>query len=221
MDKVYVIGGRSATTKKGATFFNNIKLVDFKNKKFETIEGKGDSPPPIAFHSSCSIGRTLYISGGGNEKDNNTSIWSLNLETFEWAKMNVDINLSIPIRSPHLCTISRIEILFLGYEKKTNLFNEVAICTIANNAVTGVKAMPMKGGKYPPYREDYTFTRVLDYVYLFGGVNNNTSFNDLWILFYKESVWYVPICSGAIPPPRYALFNNYYPFISFIMNLIH
>ena len=205
------MGGRSHfKAAKAKIYYNDLWTFNNDTKKWEEIPTKGQLPPPLACHSSCSIGKNLYISGGVTQDKNVvTSFWNLDLNSFEWQQLPVSFNeINLPETSAHLCTISRIDLVLVGYDKKQKIFNQLAVFNTVSNAITVTQ---MKDGlKFPTYREFYSLSRVRDYIYLFGGKYHKNFLNDLWILFVKEGIWLAPITSGHIPPARFALLLKFH-----------
>jgi len=196
--KLYIIGGCNTTDFKRATkFYSDVVEIDLNT--LQVTSHKCNMSREVVGFSATLNENFVYITGGVNKQHEKSKyLWSLDLTNFTWKQL-----LALPATIPtdfHSCApASRIEILYLA-STNNNKFDHLYYYNIASGEWVQQAA---DESKFPPYREQYTCTKVRTKIYLFGGINSQGQFlNDLWIYDQRTRSWTEVQASGVLPFPR-------------------
>ncbi|CAE6444212.1 unnamed protein product [Rhizoctonia solani] len=174
------------------------------------VEATGEAPSPRFRHASALVGGLLIVWGGitsidGGRRDiNDTCIYLLNLTTHDWTKL--DIQPAPSARAGHAaCVCGNKFIVFGGEDSSGRFLNDLW----GLDLYSGTRGTPKweqieiaLGSESPPERLGHTMIAYEKKLYMFGGKNNATSYNDTWCFGTTTRTWIELESTGSIPPPR-------------------
>ena len=84
-------------------FTDEVYMLETEKKKWTKMIQAGNTPPPVAWHTSTIIKQTMFVIGGLFEAEIfNNDVFVLDLATFSWSKLNLPIgNFQFPYLSRH------------------------------------------------------------------------------------------------------------------------
>ncbi|KAI9891386.1 MAG: Negative regulator of mitotic exit [Vezdaea aestivalis] len=178
------------------------------------ITVEGDAPGPRVGHASLLVGNAFIVYGGDTKMDErdllDDTLWLLNTTTKQWSRA------SPPGKKPsgrygHTLNIIGSKIYIFGGQVEGFFFNDLVAFDlnalqspqnrweflIPNSAhsSTGI-------ARVPPARTNHTVVHLNEKLYLFGGTNGITWFNDVWCYEPRTNMWSQLDCIGYIPAPR-------------------
>ncbi|KAJ5070955.1 acyl-coa-binding domain-containing protein [Anaeramoeba ignava] len=183
-DKVYIIGGRNYKDKydNGFLDLNTFDFVVSKNKTFSDI--------CLLFHSTLLYNGRLWIFGGddGGHFTNEMLVFDLEKEVF--VQDQIKISGKPPSkRSRHTAVIYDNKMWIFGGQFENRYNAEVNDMHVFDFKSFSWYEIIQKGDVPSPRRSHYAAV-YRDYMYVFGGMNNQkNSFFDLFEFSFKTSTW--------------------------------
>eukprot|EP01112_Ceratiomyxa_fruticulosa_P007534 TRINITY_DN195_c1_g1_i1.p1 TRINITY_DN195_c1_g1~~TRINITY_DN195_c1_g1_i1.p1 ORF type:complete len:897 (+),score=204.07 TRINITY_DN195_c1_g1_i1:314-3004(+) len=172
----------------------------------------GTVPAPRGGHSTCVVGKKLFVFGGsaysskgsssGGTKESPLTIVKsdlhvLDLPTLTWSVPTVQ---GIPpsARYAHTATLISTKIfVFGGFNGRTYLEDLVVL-----DVLTMTWYAPPVKGTPPSPRYAHTATQVGQKLFVFGGCGENRCFSELYVLDTATMTWFQPNATGTVPPAR-------------------
>ena len=142
----------------------------------------------------------IIISGGISSNMKNLTIWLLNLDKLEWAKLK--INGLIANRYGHTGIIYQNKVFFFG--GKTKYLNVSYLCglevySMADNSFN----TPMVDKLCPEARKNHIAELLGNQMFIHGGVNNNNEIlNDCFLFSLSTYKWTLCTLSRYTPAPK-------------------
>ncbi|KAJ2556971.1 hypothetical protein EV175_001642 [Coemansia sp. RSA 1933] len=201
---------------------NDLNTMNTATWEVERVDVKGYVPAPREGHAAAFIGRTMFVFGGEVEDgtyDNN--LYAYNMGNCTWYKVPMQGDI-LTGRKGHT-TVSVGSKLFVfggtidGYFLNDLISFDVRAAkdngprwsfeSTGDNKGNGQK--PASAGSRrseqltPPPRAGHSCSVYPGSIYVFGGMNGEQCFNDLWIYDFELKRWHLIVPNGATPPARY------------------
>ncbi|CAA7262641.1 unnamed protein product [Cyclocybe aegerita] len=181
--KVWVFGGGN-----GLTALNDVWTLDVSNNagastskpmRWEEVQTFGVKPGARGYHTANLVGNVMVIIGGSDSKECFTDVWCLNLDTLVWTSTMKPGQPSHK-RLAHTATQVGSYIFVMGGHTSTEYVSELLLYDLVSLQYELRPHMVL--GK-PPSARGYHETILADSrLFLFGGFNGYTAFDDVHIL---------------------------------------
>ncbi|KAL5391085.1 hypothetical protein DPSP01_001575 [Paraphaeosphaeria sporulosa] len=211
---IYIMGGLVG----GATVKGDLWVAEMGNGSMACypISTTGDGPGPRVGHSSLLVGNAFIVFGGDTKLDENDdlddTLYLLNTSTKHWSR-------ALPQgprptgRYGHTLNILGSKIYIFGGQVEGFFFNDLVAFDLNSlqssssrwevllpNQKEGTASSPST--RSPPARTNHSVVTWNDKLYLFGGTDGVTWFNDVWTYDPRSNSWSEQECIGYIPVAR-------------------
>ncbi|KAF2867130.1 cell polarity protein-like protein [Massariosphaeria phaeospora] len=211
---IYIMGGLVG----GSTVKGDLWLTEMGNGSLGCypISTTGDGPGPRVGHASLLVGNAFIVFGGDTKLDDNDdlddTLYLLNTSTKHWSR-------ALPQgprptgRYGHTLNILGSKIYIFGGQVEGFFFNDLVAFDLNSlqssasrwevlqpNTKDGALSSPQ--GRSPPARTNHSVVTWNDKLYLFGGTDGLTWFNDVWTYEPRTNAWTELDCIGYIPVAR-------------------
>ncbi|PSN70029.1 hypothetical protein BS50DRAFT_608685 [Corynespora cassiicola Philippines] len=211
---IYIMGGLVG----GATVKGDLWLTEVGNGSMACypISTTGDGPGPRVGHSSLLVGNAFIVFGGDTKLEDNDdlddTLYLLNTSTKHWSR-------ALPQgprptgRYGHTLNILGSKIYIFGGQVEGVFFNDLVAFDLNSlqssssrwevlhpSQNTGTVSSPQV--RLPPARTNHSIVTWNDKLYLFGGTDGLTWFNDVWTYEPRSNSWTELDCIGYIPVAR-------------------
>ncbi|KAH9868231.1 hypothetical protein J1614_007303 [Plenodomus biglobosus] len=209
---IYLMGGLVG----GATVKGDLWLTEMGNGSLACypISTTGDGPGPRVGHASLLVGNAFIVFGGdtklADNDDLDDTLYLLNTSTKHWSR-------ALPQgprptgRYGHTLNILGSKIYIFGGQVEGFFFNDLVafdLNSLQSSAsrwevlLPNTKDQVSLQGKAPPARTNHSVVTWNDKLYLFGGTDGVTWFNDVWTYEPRTNSWTDLDCIGYIPVAR-------------------
>ncbi|KAJ4340118.1 Negative regulator of mitotic exit [Didymella glomerata] len=211
---VYIMGGLVG----GATVKGDLWLTEMGNGSLSCypISTTGDGPGPRVGHASLLVGNAFIVFGGdtklADNDDLDDTLYLLNTSTKHWSR-------ALPQgprptgRYGHTLNILGSKIYIFGGQVEGFFFNDLVafdLNSLQSSASrwevllpnTKDQVAPNPQSRAPPPRTNHSIVTWQDRLYLFGGTDGVTWFNDVWTYEPRSNAWTELDCIGYIPVAR-------------------
>lgn len=173
-----------------------------------------EGPGPRVGHASLLVGNAFIVFGGDTKIDEedvlDETLYLLNTSTRQWSR-------ALPAgprpsgRYGHSLNILGSKIFIFGGQVEGYFMNDLSAFDLNqlqqpnNRWEMLIKSSDNGGpapGEIPPARTNHSMVTFQDKMYLFGGTNGITWFNDVWCYDPSENSWAQLDCIGYIPIAR-------------------
>ncbi|KAH9476812.1 Protein GLUTELIN PRECURSOR ACCUMULATION 3 [Psilocybe cubensis] len=177
--KIWVFGGGT-----GLTALNDLWTLDIsggagtqaKPMRWEEIHTNSKRPGPRGYHTANLVGNIMVIIGGSDGKESFTEVWCLNLDTLVWSAVKQQT--SFHKRLAHSATQVGSYIFIVGGHGATDYVSDLLMYNLVSLQYEDRVVL----GK-PPSIRGYHATILADSrLFVFGGFNGATAFDDVHIL---------------------------------------
>ncbi|KAF2476311.1 cell polarity protein-like protein [Lindgomyces ingoldianus] len=211
---IYIMGGLVG----GSTVKGDLWLTEMGNGSLACypISTTGDGPGPRVGHASLLVGNAFIVFGGDTKLDDNDdlddTLYLLNTSTKHWSR-------ALPQgprptgRYGHTLNILGSKIYIFGGQVEGFFFNDLVAFDLNSlqssssrwevllpNTKDGTLSSPQ--GRAPPARTNHSVVTWNDKLYLFGGTDGVSWFNDVWTYEPRTNAWSELDCIGYIPVAR-------------------
>ncbi|XP_065905090.1 uncharacterized protein [Dysidea avara] len=163
---------------------DTLHCLDMSTWIWQTVETSGATATPRCDHGCVLVGDRMYVAcgSGGNELSYN-DVFCLSIATMEWKEVTVS-GTPPPCRDyVTVCNLANKHLLLFGgsisCDDMDKSFNDVYNLNLSGtptwNRVTFEAPMPAE-------RYSHTATMIGEKMCLFGGMNDQTDYNDAWVL---------------------------------------
>ncbi|KAJ7166577.1 galactose oxidase [Mycena filopes] len=173
--KIWMFGGGNGMTALNDVWTLDVSGIAGGKLRWEEVQTAGRRPGHRGYHTANLVGNVMIVVGGSDGKDCFNDIWCLNLDTLRWTKLLVD---TPHRRLSHTSTQVGSYLFIIGghdgqrYKHDLLLFNLVSLAFEPRGTL----------GKAPTAR-GYHVTLLADSrLFLFGGFNGTTPFDEVHIL---------------------------------------
>ncbi|KAF1838492.1 cell polarity protein-like protein [Decorospora gaudefroyi] len=209
---IYLMGGLVG----GATVKGDLWLTEMGNGSMACypISTTGDGPGPRVGHASLLVGNAFIVFGGdtklADNDDLDDTLYLLNTSTKHWSR-------ALPQgprptgRYGHTLNILGSKIYIFGGQVEGFFFNDLVafdLNSLQSSAsrwevlLPNTKEQASPQGRSPPARTNHSVVTWNDKLYLFGGTDGITWFNDVWTYEPRSNAWTELDCIGYIPVAR-------------------
>lgn len=160
------------------------------NKKFYSRTG----------HTMAASEGNLYIFGGTNYESMNNELWRFNEK--EFVLMQPQGHIITPRSSCKSCESPEDGLIYFygGYSsKKDNCFDDLYCYTPSTNHIKRIQLT----GCPPPRRSDHSLVKHGNFLYIFGGCDDQLKYNQLFRIDLKTQTISLVEEYGEVPVPRF------------------
>eukprot|EP01103_Thecamoeba_quadrilineata_P006373 TRINITY_DN1609_c0_g1_i1.p1 TRINITY_DN1609_c0_g1~~TRINITY_DN1609_c0_g1_i1.p1 ORF type:complete len:748 (-),score=106.55 TRINITY_DN1609_c0_g1_i1:1445-3688(-) len=183
----------------GCSMFNDVYLLEEEFIRWTKIETKGVPPSPRCQHTASVVGNKLIIVGGFDGAKSLGDVFVLDLENYCWESPELE-GIFLP-RAGHTTNVLGNQLFVFGGTHNSHYYNDIVVLDLDTLTwrTPQIKAL---NGVVPAQRAWHSTTTLKAEMFLFGGNNSETEFNDLHIFNTVTLTWYKPSVSGYLPSPR-------------------
>lgn len=163
--------------------------------RWQEMHPKGGRPSPRGYHTANLVGNTMVIAGGSDGSNYFTDIWLLNLDDLVWRELKM-VEPSFKLLA-HTSTQVGSYLYIIGghngegYTSQVLLFNLVNLQYETRNVY----------GKVPAARGYHATVLADSRLFLFGGYNGQSAFDDVHILDLAANAYLPQVTSFTIDAP--------------------
>eukprot|EP00301_Raphidiophrys_heterophryoidea_P019817 c4667_g1_i1.p1 GENE.c4667_g1_i1~~c4667_g1_i1.p1 ORF type:complete len:1388 (-),score=244.67 c4667_g1_i1:88-4251(-) len=198
---VVIFGGKHGSQ----GFSQHLHIFDINTSKWRHPKNDGQAPPALADHATAIKGNTtLFVFGGYNGNVSSNDVYTVDLESSYWEKVDADGRAPPPCHGHAIVTASGSWLQFGGVDCHGNdctFYNQVFSLSHETLSWTKVET----NGSVPRPRASHSWTTVspTNHV-LFGGIGPYfTNLNDMFVFEELGYVWSRVNAKGHLPAPRY------------------
>ncbi|KAJ1964964.1 hypothetical protein GGI12_001089 [Dipsacomyces acuminosporus] len=196
---LYWFGGKSDDR-----LHNDLAIMDSTSLTVSPVNVQGSIPAPREGHSASFIGRTMFIFGGeladGRCDDN---LYAYNMANYTWYKVPIQGNPLVG-RKGHTTVSVGSKLYVFGGTVDGYYLQDLVSFDVRVAATQGARWSYIDyGTNVPPGRAGHSSSVYLNSIYVFGGMNREECFNDLWAYNLEDQGWTKVTPHGATPPARY------------------
>ncbi|GIX64648.1 kelch repeat protein, putative [Babesia caballi] len=195
-DRFYSFGGYD-----GNQCFNDLECFDPISSSWTRLsKPNGKKPHPRSGHVMVTDGKMLYMSGGYAGRAHYDDIYSYNIATHTWTRIDYSGDLYPPaVRGHSACVMNHEIYVFGGYNGDSN-FNTLFVF---NPRSCAWRRQPVTSYMDPISRRQHsTLMQVNGVMYVFGGYNGREWLNDLHTMEYRSE------CTRSFDPILSVLADN-------------
>lgn len=209
---IYIMGGLiNGSTVKGDLWMLE---ADPTNLTCYPVSTTSEGPGPRVGHASLLVGNAFIVFGGDTKTEEtdmlDDTLYLLNTSTKQWSRA-APAGTRPPGRYGHSLNILGSKIYIFGGQVEGFFFNDLVAFDLnalqqASNRWEILIQNTIDGGpphgQIPPARTNHSIVTWNDRLYLFGGTDGVTWFNDVWSYDPRTNSWTQLECIGYIPAAR-------------------
>lgn len=215
---VFWFGGKSENG-----LHNDLYKMDAASWEVAPVSAEGMVPKPREGHSASFIGRTMFLFGGELEDgtyDQGLHVYNMPKNMWFWVNLK---GRALQGRKGHTAISVGCKLFVFGGTAKGVFFNDLVSFDVRAaenpkngaqwsfdepndlNSTTRMSHPPRHDFAHvaPPGRAGHSCSRYGGSLYVFGGMDNQQCFNDLWAYDLELKRWTQVTPHGATPPARY------------------
>lgn len=171
------------------------------SRVWENIELKGDLFAPRTGHTMVSDSLYLWLFGGTDGVLRKNDIYRYDILNYIWQGIIPEGNPPSPRSGSQAVSIEKSIYFFGGYTKKNgDYFNDLYVLNTFK--IEWILINFPSGSFIPSKRTDHSLCGYKNNLYLFGGYDGSTRFNDINVFDIEESTWKEIPCSNQ-PESRF------------------
>ncbi|KAJ2346105.1 hypothetical protein GGF43_005058, partial [Coemansia sp. RSA 2618] len=216
---LYWFGGKS---ERGLN--NELDTLDTTTWEVRRVRASGSMPAPREGHTATFIGRTMFVFGGEVEsRVCDDSLYAYNMANCTWYKVPMQGDMlvgrkghtTVPVGSKMFVFGGTTNGVFLNdlvsfdvraatkQGPRWNFDNLGAASASGSNRNSHGSQRRSEDMILPPARAGHSCSVYPGSIYVFGGMNGEQCFNDLWVHDLELRRWKEVRPNGATPPARY------------------
>ncbi|OQS02125.1 hypothetical protein THRCLA_05483 [Thraustotheca clavata] len=170
-------------------------------RRWERIETLGEGYSPRTGHTVVAYGSTLYVFGGTDRRRRQQDLFQFDIESCMWSQVDANGTLP-PRRSGALGVVHENNMyIFGGYDGRDgNYFNDLFFF---NFETRRWNEMPNQSIVRPESRTDHIMVLHESHIYIFGGYNGSSRFNNMYRYELENKLWRKMNAQGQIPSGRF------------------
>ncbi|CAK4608420.1 hypothetical protein LEN26_013727 [Aphanomyces euteiches] len=170
-------------------------------RRWERIETLGDGYSPRTGHTVVSYNSTLYVFGGTDRRRRQQDLFQFDIESCLWSQVEVNGTLP-PRRSGALGVVHENNMyIFGGYDGRDgNYFNDLYYFNFETRRWS---EMPALSSLRPESRTDHIMVLHEADIYIFGGYNGSSRFNNMYRYELSAKTWNKVDAQGMVPSGRF------------------
>ncbi|KAF4553213.1 Galactose oxidase-like protein 2 [Elsinoe fawcettii] len=209
---IYIMGGLV----EGATVKGDLWLIEAGSGNLTTypVQTTSEGPGPRVGHASLLVGNAFIVFGGDTKTEESDllddTLYLLNTSTKQWSRA-APAGPRPPGRYGHTLNILGSKIYIFGGQVEGFFFNDLVAFDLnalqqSSNQWEVLVQNTIDGGpphgQIPPARTNHSMITWNDKLFLFGGTDGVTWFNDVWSYDPRSNSWTQLDCIGYIPTAR-------------------
>lgn len=188
---LYVYGGMDINEGK-MTDLHRINLNNFDSPKWEEIRTLGVLPERLSGQSGVLVNNLFYMLGGENECEKSTnSLYILDLESFKWEK-RIFLESDVPNLYGHTLNYYEKENTLYTYGgfSKGSYINSIFSYSIDKYEWTEYKYADISNNDEAPVGRIFHSSLInKDYLYIYAGLNEVSTLDDMWKFSLIDKKW--------------------------------
>ncbi|KAF0686689.1 Aste57867_21531 [Aphanomyces stellatus] len=170
-------------------------------RRWERIETLGDGYSPRTGHTVVSYNSTLYVFGGTDRRRRQQDLFQFDIDSCLWSQVEVNGTLP-PRRSGALGVVHENNMyIFGGYDGRDgNYFNDLFYFNFDTRRWS---EMPSASSVRPESRTDHIMVLHETDIYIFGGYNGSSRFNNMYRYELDAKRWRKIDGLGTVPSGRF------------------
>ncbi|GAB7339746.1 hypothetical protein MBLNU457_6309t1 [Dothideomycetes sp. NU457] len=209
---VFIMGGLT----NGSAVKGDLWIIEAgaSNLTCYPVQTTSEGPGPRVGHASLLVGNAFIVFGGDTKTEESDllddTLYLLNTSTKQWSRA-APAGQRPSGRYGHTLNILGSKIYIFGGQVEGFFFNDLvafdlnALQQASNRWETLIQSTINGGpphGQIPPARTNHSMITWNDRLYLFGGTDGITWFNDVWSFDPRTNSWTQLECIGYIPSAR-------------------
>ncbi|KAJ2382774.1 hypothetical protein GGI05_005544, partial [Coemansia sp. RSA 2603] len=175
------------------------------------VEAVGSVPSPREGHAATFIGRTMFVFGGQDISGKyDESLYAYNTGNLTWYKVPMRGS-ALAGRKGHTAVSVGSKLYVFGGTADGYFMNDLVSFNVRKAADIGaywtfenvVAAPGEQETLMPPPRAGHSSSVHLESIFVFGGMDSERCYNDLWEFSLTTNTWSRVTPNGATPPARY------------------
>ncbi|KAF8637120.1 hypothetical protein AX17_003024 [Amanita inopinata Kibby_2008] len=163
--------------------------------RWQEMQTKGEGPCPRGYHTANLIGNIMVVAGGSDGSNYFTDIWLLNLDDLVWTQLKA-IEPSYKLLA-HTSTQVGSYLYIIGGHNGDGYTSNVLLFNLVNLQYETRTVY----GKAPSARGYHATILADSRLFLFGGYNGQTSFDDVIVLDLAANAYLPQVTSFTIDAP--------------------
>ncbi|WBW73151.1 cell end marker Tea1 [Schizosaccharomyces osmophilus] len=200
--EVYIFGGISSNSEAK----NDLWVLNLATSQFSNLRSTGQVPSARLGHASVLAGNAFIVFGGLTNKEyidhQDNTLYLLNTSSLRWQKASAS-GARPSGRYGHTLSILGSKVWLFGGRLLDYYFNDLVFFDLNKlNTQESRWELASVVNDPPPARAGHVAITYSDKLYIIGGTDGQTYFNDLWCFHPKQSAWSKVEAFGHPPPPR-------------------
>ena len=169
-----------------------INSSDPSQERWQSAIASGDHPGNLCRHSAIVYHTNMYIFGGNDGSNENTSVYALDLSAYIWRKVCADA----PGLDSHSAVLYENRVYLFGGYLGGSLSNDVYIFDLESSTWT---LAPI--AERPEPRAEHKCVVHGSLMFMYGGKGTDSALGDCWMLDLSTLVWNEIRAGGDSPGP--------------------
>eukprot|EP00755_Sulcionema_specki_P025368 Sspe_Gene.83161::Locus_54550_Transcript_1_1_Confidence_1.000_Length_2287::g.83161::m.83161 len=177
---------------------DSVYRLDFTTGEWKVVSCVGKRPPYRGGHSAVVYNKVMYVFGGESCGYVTDQFYSLDLETYTWSRVNDNsAEFVLQCRRDHTAVVYKGKMYVYGGFGEVN---EKMDFIVFDFATRRWEEVTVHGSWQPHSRACHTAVIWQDCMIIFGGIYDDTYFQDTALFNFTSQQWY-PISTGTVPTP--------------------
>ncbi|RIA83176.1 hypothetical protein C1645_834209 [Glomus cerebriforme] len=181
---------------------NEAFVVDVNTLNVLAFVTSGDIPSSRSGHTHVNIGKNVIVFGGLIDESTNNAdenLYILDTVSKVWSKLSVQGALPLA-RHGHSVSVIGTKMYVFGGQHVGRYLNDLVVFDIKTRTSWD---FIVPNNQPPPCRSGHVSFAYKEKIYIFGGIDENKCYNDVWCYDARANTWTELSCTGFIPHARY------------------
>ncbi|CAG8461243.1 14775_t:CDS:10 [Cetraspora pellucida] len=188
---------------------NDVYVIETSTLNVLNFITSGDIPSPRTGHIHVNMGANMIVFGGlikdpkTLEQKEDANLYILDTVTKKWKQLSVQS--PSPGRHGHAVTVIGTKMYIFGGQTGESYLNDlIAIDTdvLQDDSLNASWELVAPKSPLPPGRAAHILCAHNNKIYMFGGMDGDRCYNDMWCYDLHNNTWSQLSCAGFIPFPR-------------------